>query len=82
MNNIFDSIDEKTINDNLYTNYMPDPDFIIRPSGEMRLSNFLMWQSAYTEFWYSDICWPDFSEQDLHQSIIDFQNRNRRFGGV
>ncbi len=77
-----DDIDENTIAQNLYTYYMPDPDFIIRPSGELRLSNFLMWQSAYTEFWYSDICWPDFSEKDLHQAIIDFQNRNRRFGGV
>lgn len=75
-------IDEKTISDNLYTNFMPDPDLIIRPSGELRLSNFLMWQSAYSEFWFSDICWPDFTEADLHRAIIDYQSRNRRFGGV
>lgn len=77
-----EDIDEKMISDNIYTSFMPDPDFIIRPSGELRLSNFLLWQSAYTEFWFSDICWPDFTEADLHRAIIDFQNRNRRFGGV
>lgn len=77
-----DEVDENMISENIYTSFMPDPDFIIRPSGELRLSNFLLWQSAYTEFWFSDICWPDFTEKDLHQAIIDFQNRNRRFGGV
>lgn len=77
-----DDISEDMINDNLYTSFMPDPDLIIRPSGELRLSNFLMWQSAYSEFWFSDICWPDFTEKDLHRAIIDYQNRNRRFGGV
>ncbi|MBE7051877.1 MAG: isoprenyl transferase [Ruminococcaceae bacterium] len=77
-----DEIDEKMISDNLYTNYMPDPDFIIRPSGEQRLSNFLLWQSAYSEFWYSDINWPDFTKKDLIRAIVDYQKRNRRFGGV
>ncbi len=77
-----DDITEELISDNLYTNYMPDPDFIIRPSGEYRLSNFLLWQSAYSEFWYSDILWPDFTKEDLIRAIIDFQNRNRRYGGV
>lgn len=77
-----DDIDEKMISDNIYTSFMPDPDFIIRPSGELRLSNFLLWQSAYSEFWFSDICWPDFTEADLHRAVIDFQKRNRRFGGV
>lgn len=77
-----EDIDEKLISDNMYTSYMPDPDFIIRPSGEMRLSNFLLWQSAYSEFWYSDINWPDFTRNDLIRSIVDYQNRNRRFGGV
>ena len=77
-----EDIDEKLISDNMYTNYMPDPDFIIRPSGEMRLSNFLLWQSAYSEFWYSDINWPDFTRNDLIRAIVDYQNRNRRFGGV
>ena len=77
-----EEIDEEMISNNLYTSFMPDPDFIIRPSGELRLSNFLLWQSAYSEFWFSDICWPDFTEADLHQAVIDFQKRNRRFGGV
>lgn len=77
-----DDIDEKLISENLYTYYMPDPDFIIRPSGEKRLSNFLIWQSAYTEFWYSNINWPDFTREDFIRAIVDYQNRNRRFGGV
>ena len=77
-----EDIDENMISDNIYTSFMPDPDFIIRPSGELRLSNFLLWQSAYSEFWFSDICWPDFTEKDLIKAISDFQNRNRRFGGV
>ena len=77
-----DDITEELISDNLYTNYMPDPDFIIRPSGEYRLSNFLLWQSAYSEFWYSDMLWPDFTKEDLIRAIIDYQNRNRRYGGV
>ncbi len=77
-----DDITEQMISENLYTNYMPDPDFIIRPSGEYRLSNFMLWQSAYSEFWYSDILWPDFTRDDLIGAIIDFQNRNRRYGGV
>ena len=61
---------------------MPDPDIIIRPSGEQRLSNFLLWQCAYSEFWYSNINWPDFSEKDLQKAIYDYQNRDRRFGGI
>ncbi len=77
-----DDITEQLISDNIYTNYMPDPDFIIRPSGEQRLSNFLLWQSAYSEFWYSNINWPDFKREDLERAIVDYQNRNRRFGGV
>ncbi|MBR3934158.1 MAG: isoprenyl transferase [Clostridia bacterium] len=77
-----DDISEDTVSQYLYTNYMPDPDFIIRPSGEYRLSNFLMWQSAYSEFWYSDILWPDFTRDDLIKAIIDYQKRNRRYGGV
>lgn len=77
-----DDINEDTINDNLYTYYMPDPDLIIRPSGELRLSNFLMWQSAYSEFWFDDINWPDFTGDDLLRAISDYQKRNRRYGGV
>ncbi|SFU87835.1 undecaprenyl diphosphate synthase [Clostridium sp. DSM 8431] len=75
-------IDEKTIEKYLYTAGMPDPDIIIRPSGEQRLSNFLLWQCAYSEFWYSNINWPDFTEEDLKRAIHDFQNRDRRFGGL
>ena len=61
---------------------LPEVDLIIRPSGEKRLSNFMLWQAAYDEFWYSDICWPDFTEADMKQAILDYQNRDRRFGGV
>lgn len=61
---------------------LPEVDLIIRPSGEKRLSNFMLWQAAYAEFWYSDICWPDFKERDMRQAIYDYQNRDRRFGGV
>ncbi|WP_297518813.1 isoprenyl transferase [uncultured Clostridium sp.] len=66
----------------LDTNGMPDPEIIIRPSGEQRISNYLLWQCAYSEFWYSNINWPDFKEEDLREAIYDFQNRDRRFGGV
>ncbi len=77
-----DDIDEALINDYLYTASVPDPDLIIRPSGELRLSNFLLWQCAYSEFWFSDICWPDFTPDKLKKALLDFQHRNRRFGGV
>ncbi len=77
-----DNITEQTISDNLYTAGQPDPDFIIRPSGEYRLSNYLIWQSAYAEYWFSDILWPDFKYKDLERAIDDFNKRNRRFGGV
>lgn len=73
------SITEEDISSMLYTT--PDCDLIIRPSGEERLSNFLLWQSAYSEFWYSNVLWPDFTEKDLHQALFDFEKRNRRFGG-
>lgn len=75
-------ITEQTITDSLYTAGQPDPDFIIRPSGEYRLSNYLIWQSAYAEYWFSDILWPDFKPKDLERAIEDFNRRNRRFGGV
>ena len=75
-------IDEDTISDYLYTKGMPDPDLIIRPSGECRLSNFLTYQSAYSELWFSDVLWPDFTEEDFVQALREFENRNRRFGGV
>ncbi len=77
-----DDITEQTISEHLYTAGQPDPDFIIRPSGEYRLSNYLIWQSAYAEYWFSDILWPDFKPKDLERAIDDFNKRNRRFGGV
>ncbi len=77
-----DEIRMEDIQAGLYTADQPDPDLIIRPSGEYRLSNFLIWQAAYTEFWYSDILWPDFTPADLDRAIEDYGNRNRRFGGI
>ncbi len=77
-----EDITEATISEHLYTHDMPDPDLIIRPSGEYRLSNFLMWQAAYSEFWFDNINWPDFSERDMERAILAYQNRDRRFGGV
>jgi len=77
-----EDICEEMIGEYLYTKGQPDPDFIIRPSGEYRLSNYLIWQSAYAEFWFSDILWPDFKPKDLDRAIEDYRNRHRRFGGV
>ena len=77
-----DDITENDISDYIFTSEVPDVDLIIRPSGELRLSNFLLWQSAYSEFWFSDINWPDFTTSDFARAILDYQNRNRRFGGV
>lgn len=76
------AINEKLIGDNLYTNGIPDPDLLIRSSGEYRLSNYLLWQIAYTELWFSEVYWPDFKPIHLYEAIIDYQNRDRRFGGV
>ena len=75
-------ITEQMISDHLYTGGLPDPDLIIRPSGEYRLSNFLLWQSAYSEGWYSDRVWPEFTEADFTEALRDYEKRNRRFGGV
>lgn len=75
-------ITEESIEAHLYTAGVPDPDLIIRPSGEQRLSNFLLWQSAYSEFWFSDVLWPDFSEENLVEALRAYEHRNRRFGGV
>ena len=77
-----DSIDEQTVSDYLYTSGQPDPDLIIRPSGEHRISNFLLWQSAYTEFVIMNKLWPDFETSDLDEALITYSNRNRRYGGV
>ena len=73
------SVTAYDIGQNIYT--VPDCDLIIRPSGEERLSNFLLWQAAYSEFWYSDVLWPDFKKADLYDALREFENRNRRFGG-
>ncbi len=77
-----EDITEQLISEHLYTKGQPDPDFIIRPSGEYRLSNYLIWQSAYAEYWFSDVLWPDFSPKHLEKAIDDYNHRNRRFGGV
>ncbi len=77
-----DDINEELFSNNLYTKGQPDPDFILRPSGEMRISNFLLWQIAYSEFVYMDVLWPDFTRADLDKAILEFNKRNRRFGGV
>ena len=76
-----EDIDEKLVSDNLYTNDEPDPDLLIRPGGELRVSNFLLWQLAYTEFLFIDKYWPDFSNEDLLNAIEVFEKRNRKFGG-
>lgn len=77
-----DDITENMISDNIYTAGQPDPDLVIRPSGEERLSNFLIWQLAYAEFYSSDVLWPDFTSADLDKAIEVYSKRNRRFGGV
>ena len=81
-NNIIsiDTIDESIINEHLYTHNLPDVDLLIRTSGEHRISNFLLWQIAYSELYFTDVLWPDFKEEDLYQAIISYQNRERRFG--
>lgn len=76
------SIDEEMISANLDTSYMPDPDLLIRTSGEQRLSNFLPWQLAYTEFYFTDIFWPDFNEEELIKAFCKYNKTERRFGGV
>ena len=77
-----ENISETTISDSLYTAGMPDPDLLVRTAGEMRISNFLLWQISYAEIWVTDHCWPEFRESDLHQAIRDFAARDRRFGGL
>ena len=75
-------IDEESISQNLYTRGQPDPDLIIRPSGEYRTSNFLLWQSAYAELIFMDVLWPDFTPKDLDRALMEYAHRNRRFGGI
>jgi undecaprenyl diphosphate synthase len=77
-----DEIDEQTISDHLYTTGMPDPDLLIRTAGEMRVSNYLLWQISYAELFVSDVLWPDFGVEDLHGAIRAFSQRNRRFGAL
>ena len=77
-----DQIDEKAFARKLFTNDCPDPDLLIRTSGEQRISNFLLWQLAYTELFISSVLWPDFSRRELYEAILDYQNRDRRFGRV
>ena len=77
-----DSLTEVQFGSMLYSADVPDPELIIRPSGEIRVSNFLLWQSAYAEYYFTDVLWPDFSPQELEKAIADYHSRNRRFGGV
>jgi undecaprenyl diphosphate synthase len=77
-----DAITEESISRHLYTAGRPDPDLLIRTAGEMRVSNFLLWQISYAELWVTDRCWPEFCEEDLHRAIGDYAERNRRFGGL
>jgi len=81
-NNIIsiDGIDESIINQHLYTQNLPDVDLLIRTSGEHRISNFLLWQIAYAELYFTDVLWPDFKEEDLYEAIVSYQKRERRFG--
>ena len=75
-------ITEQTIADHLYTAGMADPDLVIRTAGEMRISNFLLWQISYAELWVTETCWPDFDTQQLFAAVRDFALRDRRFGGL
>ena len=81
-NNIIsiDGIDESIINQHLYTQNLPDVDLLIRTSGEHRISNFLLWQIAYAELYFTDVLWPDFKEENLYEAIVSYQKRERRFG--
>ena len=75
-----EDINEESISKHLTTNFMPDPDLLIRTGGELRISNYLLWQIAYSELYFCDTYWPDFSEEDLHEAIASYQKRQRRFG--
>lgn len=77
-----EQVDEDMFSNYLYTNDVPDPDLLIRTSGEQRLSNFLLWQVAYTEFWFTDVLWPDFTEEVFFQALLEYQKRTRRYGGI
>jgi undecaprenyl diphosphate synthase len=77
-----DEIDEALVGESLYTAGMPDPDLLIRTAGEMRVSNYLLWQISYAELWVSPKCWPDFDAATLHEALHDYASRVRRFGGL
>jgi undecaprenyl diphosphate synthase len=77
-----ESIDEKTIAERLYVPDMPPPDLLIRTSGEQRISNFLLWEVAYSELWFTPVFWPDFDREVLYEAIRDYQKRSRRYGGL
>lgn len=77
-----DDISEKTVSGHLYTHNLPDPDLLIRTSGEKRISNFLLWQLSYAEFYFTEVLWPDFNESEFNKAIDDYQNRERRFGNL
>ena len=77
-----EDIDNKVVEDHLYTQGLPAPDLLIRPGGDLRISNFLLWQCAYSEFYFCDTLWPDFTRAELDRAIVDYQRRDRRFGGV
>ncbi|OPJ57124.1 isoprenyl transferase [Alkalithermobacter paradoxus] len=77
-----EEIDENFLRKYLTTSMLPDPDILIRSSGEHRVSNFLLWEIAYTEFWFSNILWPDFKKEHLHEAILDYQSRERRYGSI
>jgi undecaprenyl diphosphate synthase len=77
-----EAVDEAMVARHLYTADMPDPDLVIRTSGEVRISNFLIWQAAYSEIWVTDVLWPDFSRELFYRAVLDYQRRDRRFGRV
>lgn len=77
-----DDIDAQSISDEIYTAEMPEPDLLIRTAGEMRVSNFLLWQISYAEIWVTDVCWPEFSTDQLHRAIVEYAHRERRYGGL
>lgn len=77
-----EELTEADISSHLWSAGVPDPDLVIRPSGEERISNFLLWQSAYAEYYFTDVCWPDFSKEELRKALAAYQSRSRRFGGI
>jgi undecaprenyl diphosphate synthase len=79
---VWSDVNEAVVAEHLYTADMPDPDLVIRTAGEMRISNFLLWQVSYSEIWVTEKCWPEFDESELHRALADFGRRERRFGGL